>query len=169
MNLIKRKNTGPTNGGELARPSSMLEFRNEIDELFNRFFQEPWSFGGRLGSLGLLAPEGEGILHPAIDVSETDGNILVRADIPGVEPEKIDVSVTENAVTISGEKEETLETQDENVFRAERRFGSFQRTVSLPSPVDPDAVDAKFKNGVLRVELKKTQPSHSRRIRVKAG
>ena len=164
MNLIKRKNgTGGHTGRDLTRPSSMLELRSELDDLVGRFFHEPWGFGGRLGSLGLPEP-----IEPAIDVSETDTHMVVRAEIPGIEPDRIDVSVTERSVTISGNKEETREHEGENVFRSERRFGAFQRMIPLPSPVDPEGVDARFKNGVLRIEMAKATPSHSRRIAVKA-
>lgn len=162
MNIVKRKNKGDGLTRELARPTSMLELRNEMDRLFDRFFHEPWglSFGGRLGELSEL-------IEPAIDVSETDANVVIRAEIPGVDPEKIDVSVTEEAVTIAGEKEETEEKEGENYYRSERHFGSFRRTIPLPTGVDPEKVDAKFKNGVLRVEMKKATPSHSKKIPVK--
>lgn len=166
MNIIKRKEKGG-NGTtrELARPTSMIELRNEMDRLFDRFFTDPWGgvFGGRLGALSE-------IIEPALDVSETDSHVVVRAEVPGVDPERIDVSVTEEALTIAGEKEETEEEREgENYFRSERRFGSFRRTIPLPTSVDPENVDAKFRNGVLRIEMKKTAPSHSRKIPVKVS
>lgn len=162
MNIIKRKDKGNgLNSRELARPTTMLELKDEMDRLFERFFHEPWGLGlgGRLGELGVG-------IEPALDVSETEAHVVVRAEIPGVDPEKIDVSVTEESITISGEKEETEEREDESFYRSERRFGSFRRTIPLPASVDPDQVDAKFRNGVLRIEMAKATPSHSKKIRV---
>ena len=107
--------------------------------------------------------------YPAIDVSETDTEVVVRAEVAGVDPRGIDVSLSGQTLTIGGEKKESTETQGENWYRSERRFGSFRRTLQLPAPVDTEKVSAEHKNGVLTVRLKKLQSALPKRIPVRSS
>jgi HSP20 family protein len=108
----------------------------------------------------------EGAWAPALDVSEKGDVITVRADMPGVDPEKIDVTVQDDVLTLRGTKEEAVEEEGETFVRSERRFGSFMRQVTLPAPVDESKVNATYKDGVLRIELRRSKSAQPRRIPV---
>ncbi len=136
-------------------------FRNEMDQLFQSFFGE--SFAPPASAWGLSS------WGPPLDVEETDKEIHVRAEIPGVKPEELDLSINGNALVISGEKKESEERKEKGYLYQERRFGSFRREVTLPSAVDPDNVDAKYKDGVLHIKLQKAQEALAKRIPVKAS
>jgi HSP20 family protein len=103
---------------------------------------------------------------PLLDVSETDDEIQVSAEIPGIDPKEFDISVTGNVLTISGEKKEESEERKGNVFRSERRFGSFRRSITLPDSVDTEKVSADYDRGVLTVHLPKTEKAAAKRIPV---
>lgn len=104
---------------------------------------------------------------PALDIVERGEGITVRAEVPGVDPDKIDVTVQDDVLTIRGSKEESREENSENILRTERRFGSFIRQVALPGPVDEANVHATYKNGVLTVDLTRSAAAQPRRIPVK--
>jgi len=125
--------------------------RDEVNRVFDEFFGRGW----------LTSPI-ETTWLPALDISETEETIEVRAEVPGIDPGDIDVSLTGDVLTIKGEKKEEQHENDENYSRIERRYGAFQRAVKLPAPVDPSKVKAVCKNGVLHLTLvkeKKTRPS----------
>lgn len=142
-------------GKEVAR------FRDEMDNLFNRFFDMEIPFSKRFF--------GDTEWSPRLDVSEGKGEILVKAEIPGCEAEDLDVSIEGRLLTIKGEKRQEKEEKEESYHRIERSYGSFSRTVELPAEVDPDTIDATYKNGVLKMVLKKTVASETRKIEIKAG
>jgi HSP20 family protein len=103
---------------------------------------------------------------PSLDVSETDGKIEVKAELPGLEAKDIDVSVSGDLLTLRGEKAEDVKKEDEKFFFRECYSGAFQRTVRLPTEVDPENVSANFKNGVLTIEMPKSKAASSRKIEV---
>ncbi len=138
---------------------SLNRFRDEMDRLFQSFFDAPLAGGGQ--SWGLPA------WGPPLDVEETDKEILVRAEIPGVKAEELDLSISGDSLVISGEKKESQEKKDKGYVYQERRFGSFRREVPLPSAVDADNVEAQYKDGVLHVTLHKAQEALPKRIQVK--
>lgn len=129
---------------------------DEMSDLFNRFFGnwQQWPFAA-------------GRYWPALDVSERDDAVVVRAETPGMKPEDIDISVQGNTLTISGEKSEREEDKGEDHYVSERRYGSFRRAVSLPSEVDSEKVQAECKDGVLTVTLPKSEKARAKRIPVK--
>jgi HSP20 family protein len=90
---------------------------------------------------------------PAIDVIRENGHIVVRANVPGIKPEEIEIKVDERVLTISGEHEETEEKTDKTFVRRERRFGAFSRSMTVPEGVDPKTIDAKTHDGVLEVTI----------------
>lgn len=97
--------------------------------------------------------------NPKVDISENEKNFIVEAEIPGVKKEDMKISLQENILTISGEKKtETSEKKEKNFYRSERSYGTFTRSFTLPEEVNPDKVDAKFENGVLRITLEKAAP-----------
>jgi HSP20 family protein len=131
--------------------------RREMDTFFDRFFRDmPWTGG-----------EGEEWL-PSVNVSETDGDIKVKAELPGLEAKDIDISVSGDILTIKGEKKEEKEEKEEKYYYKEQYAGSFQRCIRLPSEVQSDKVDAKFKNGVLNIVLPKSKESETKKIKVKS-
>lgn len=120
-------------------------FQKDFNSLFDHFFNG----GMDLSSEFRFAPE--------MDVSETEQEIIVKADIPGVEEKDIDVSLTDDLLTVKGEKKMEKEEKEENFYRMERSHGSFQRCIQLPSKVDQEKVKASFKNGVLTITLPKNK------------
>lgn len=103
---------------------------------------------------------------PALDVEETDDAVIVRAELPGLRRDDFTVDATQDRLIIRGEKGEEREERGHGFHRMERRYGSFIRTVALPCEVDPDRVTARYRDGVLRVTLPKTEASKAHRIRV---
>lgn len=140
----------------------VVRARDEMDRMFDRFFGGESSFAPAV--LG-----GASAWAPFIDVVEGEGEITVRAEVPGVDPKELEITVTGDVLTIAGEKKESSETKDENFVHAERRFGSFRRTVQLPTDVDTDKISAEHRNGVVLIHLKKRDSVLPKRIEVKAG
>lgn len=138
------------------RPFGELDrLRRDMDDLWSRFLGER--------SLGSRALED---WMPVLDVSETEGELHVRAELPGLEAKDIDLSVTGDLLTLKGEKKEERKTEDENFVSRESYAGAFQRTIRLPSEVKGDEVKASFKNGVLSVKMPKSQKSSTRKIEI---
>jgi HSP20 family protein len=137
-------------------------FRREMDRLFDDFFG---AWGGRA-----LAPFGEGwgAFSPQVDVAEMEDEIKVSAELPGLDNEDIDVSLSDDVLTISGEKKEEKEEKGKNYYRSERSYGAFRRDIPLPSQVDADKVDAVFQKGVLTITLPKTAEAKAKKVTVKA-
>jgi HSP20 family protein len=106
---------------------------------------------------------------PSIDVFERDGKFVVRVDLPGLSKEDVTVDVTDNFITIEGERKYEREDDQEGVYRSERGYGRFLRRVPLPKGVKPDTATANFKNGVLEVKIEAEEMSKShRRIDIQA-
>ena len=105
---------------------------------------------------------------PKIDIEEDDQNVIVKANIPGVDPENVELNVEEHTLTISGtsEREERSTDEETQYYHYEREYGEFRRDVPLPANVDPDAASATTKNGVLRVTLPKVSQDTRKRIEI---
>lgn len=131
--------------------------KREMDRLFERFFESPWAEMPALGDW-----------TPALDVTEGKDAIVVKAEVPGVEPKEIAVSLEGDLLTIKGEKEQRKEDKDERQHRVERSWGAFVRSVRLPAPVDAGKVTAAFKNGVVTVTLPKAPGAKGTTIPIKA-
>jgi HSP20 family protein len=119
--------------------------RKEMDRLFERLW-EPNGF-----EVTTMA----GDWTPNLEISETPERVVARAEIPGIEPKNIQVTLEGQLLTIRGEKNREKEEKDERFYRMERSYGAFARTIRLPAPVDPARVKARFHNGVLTVEMTK--------------
>jgi HSP20 family protein len=104
---------------------------------------------------------------PAVDVFEEKDDIVVKAEIPGMDKDNIQVNLTDHTLTIKGEKKKEEEVKEENYYRSERSYGSFFRTLELPKDVHADKVKATFKNGVLEVRMPKTEEAKAKEIKVK--
>jgi HSP20 family protein len=105
---------------------------------------------------------------PAIDVIRKDANLVVRIDMPGLEPDDIKVRVEDDILTVSGEHEESKEEKDENFIRRERRYGSFMRSVALPAGVDSSKIKATTDNGVLEVTVPMPEQAKAKAVEIKA-
>ncbi|HEV2972280.1 MAG TPA: Hsp20/alpha crystallin family protein [Pirellulales bacterium] len=161
MNLIPWRSKGKENGGSHAL-SPLGEFRTEMNRLFDHFFHDPFSAASQ--SLGDLTQ-----WSPSLDVAETDKDVTVRAEIPGVDPKDLDIQVSGNRLRISGEKKETSEKKEQSFYRRESYYGSFTRDVELPPGVDAEKVDADYKGGVLTVHLNKMPGAAAKKIPVKTS
>jgi HSP20 family protein len=122
--------------------------------------------------MGSMFDEGNGQQRawvPAVDVWETEKEIVYAFDVPGIPEEKISVELEDNALTVSGERERTDEVSNERFYRFERRFGSFSRTIGLPQNVTEDQVKADYRDGVLEVRVAKPETPKPKRIQVGSG
>ena len=104
---------------------------------------------------------------PTVDVFEEKDDIVVKAELPGIEKDKIEVNLTDRTLTIKGEKKKEENIKEENYYRAERSYGSFLRTLELPNEVRADKVKASFKNGILEVRMPKTEEAKAKEVKVK--
>jgi HSP20 family protein len=145
---------------ELAplRPLRELErMRREMDRVWDSFFE---------GRPGKKADE-TGEWLPSLDVAETKNDLVVKAELPGMDPKDIDISLTEGVLTIKGEKKQEKEEKEENYHLIERSYGSFVRSVRLPKEVQSEKINASYKNGVLRVKLPKSEEAKKKEIKIK--
>jgi HSP20 family protein len=108
-----------------------------------------------------------GELSPRIDISETDSAYHIDTDLPGINQKDIDIKLDNNILTIKGKNEEQSETKDRNYYIKERYYGSFQRSISLPSNMNVDNIDARFENGVLHIKIPKKEKENTRKIKIK--
>jgi HSP20 family protein len=105
---------------------------------------------------------------PRIDLVREEERIVVQAEIPGIKPEDVDISVEGDVLTISGRHEQTKEEKDKHFLRRERRYGSFSRSMPLPHGVDPEQIEADYKDGVLEVSIPVPAEKEAKKIQVKA-
>jgi len=152
MNVIKWQRptlaTWPTFG-------RLSELRNEIDRLFESPLNE------LTGTSQLLSG-----WTPALDVYEEKDSFVVKAELPGMKKEDIEVSFHDGSLSLSGERKCETKHEDAEVYRAERFFGRFQRTISLPAAVAADKIKAAYKDGVLTITLPKTEEAKPKQIDV---
>jgi HSP20 family protein len=125
--------------GTLTRWEPFAEL-GELRSRFDRMFDE-------------LTDGRERAWTPAVDVVRENGNLVVRADIPGIKPEEVKIEVEDDILTVSGEHEEHKEEKDKNYVRRERRYGSFSRSMTLPSGVEAKSIKAKTHDGVVEVTI----------------
>jgi HSP20 family protein len=149
-------------GALQVRPDPFTTFQQQMNRMFDNFFQ-----GSGLEPFGAFG-EGWDAFSPQVDVVETDKEIRISAELPGLEEKDIDVGVSRNVLTISGEKRQEKEEKGHSYLRTERSYGSFKRSIPLPSEVDASKTDAVFRNGVLTVSLPRTVKAQARkRIAIK--
>ncbi len=139
------------------RPARALTtLRDEFDDLFSRFFGTE---GGESRN-----PVSSELFMPAIDTGVRDGKLVVTADLPGIDPKAVDVSVHGNRLTIQGERKAEREENEAGHSYREVRYGRFERSVQLPGPIDPDSVTASYRDGVLEISM--TAPAGSQPTRI---
>lgn len=138
--------------------TDMLSLRDAMDRLFEDSWVSNRGWGNMPG----------GWAEPNLDVYETPDNVVVKAVIPGVKPEDVEITVKGNYLAISGETKEETETKDKNYLRRETRTGTFSRMVELPNGLQSDKADAKFEHGILTVTFPKAEQVKAKKIQVKA-
>lgn len=107
-----------------------------------------------------------GLLEPAVDIAEAENEVTVKLEVPGVAKENLQVSATEDSLTVRGETRKETEKKEKNYHRQEIRYGSFQRTVALPAEVDASKTTAELKNGMLTITLPKATQTKAKRVDV---
>jgi HSP20 family protein len=137
----------------------LLSIQEEMNQLFNR------AFGRSFGETGETAR----VWAPALDISERKDAYVVTVEVPGVKQEDIDITLEDGLLTIAGERKQTQESSDEQFHRVERRYGAFRRSITLPSQVQADAIEASYDNGVLEVLLPKAEEAKPKKITVRSG
>lgn len=138
--------------------SELSTVRSEMDRLWNRFLDD-WP-------LPTMFTKG---WAPMADISETKDKLVVKAELPGLDPEDIKLSLSGNLLTIEGEKKKEKEEKDEHHYFLERYSGSFHRSFRLPVEVLEDKIDAKFDKGVLTITLPKTAKTQKKQIKINKG
>ena len=136
----------------------MMSLREAMNRLVEDSFIRPGTW---------LTPFDVDALGVAMDVIETKDNIIVKASVPGIKPDDIDVSVTGDVLTIKGETASEEKIEQGSYLRQERRFGKFERSLTLPTLVTADKADAKFEHGVLTLTLPKAEQAKPKSIKVK--
>jgi HSP20 family protein len=125
----------------------MVSIRDEMNRLFDDFF----------GGTPARTEWAEGVWSPTIDVSETKDKVMVEADLPGLKKEDVKISVQDDSLIIKGEKRQEKEEKEADYHRVERSYGSFFRSIPLPTPVKKEKVKANYKDGVLKITMPKSE------------
>lgn len=144
------------NKKQLARLEPFKDFlslRGDFDRLFENFF-------------GRLPVERQDLWAPIVDIVENNGNIEVKAELPGMKKDDIKVTVRNNMLQLSGERKHEEETKEKTFHRIERYYGKFCRTIELPADIDTDKIKAKYADGVLHITLPKPESMKPKQIDV---
>lgn len=131
-------------------PSGMRTLRDQI----NRMFED------------VMTPALRGMQGPAVDVYQTDQEVVIEAELPGMDIKDVEINATENTLTLQGTIQRETQVREENLTRAERRWGTFFRSVELPTPIDPEQAKASFKNGVLTIRAPLAAGAKPRRVAI---
>jgi HSP20 family protein len=154
----------------VARPAGrnddhpFYSLQNQMNSLFDDFFS-----GFDVAPRALTG--GFGAFVPSVDIKESDKDFTIYAELPGVDEKDVEISVTNDSVTIKGEKKEEKEDKRKNYYYLERSYGSFNRTIPLTAETDANKAQASFKNGVLNIIIPKTQSAKAKgtKVPIKAG
>jgi HSP20 family protein len=142
--------------GELAPFREFERVRRQMDRLWDSFLE---------GGLGRRSEEAEWL--PSLDVAETKNELVVKAEVPGMDPKDIDISLSDGRLTIKGEKRQEKEEKEADYHLVERSYGSFIRSVQLPREVQGDKISASYKNGILKITLPKSEEAKKKEIKIK--
>lgn len=172
MPVKTEKSTSPASAMSEWAPFDRL--RREIDRLFDELHPLGWRWPTARSLLNFEMPQLRGdewVLTPVVDLAEKEKEYEITAELPGLDEKNLEVKVTNNTLTIRGEKKEEKEEKQKDYYLSERRYGSFQRSFGLPEGVDADKIEATFARGVLTVRLPKTAEAQKaeKKIAVKAA
>ena len=147
------------------KPSiGLSRWEHEIDRMMDNFFarrMRPWWPERWLGM------RHEEIVAPTLDVYEEKDDLVVKAELPGMDKDQIEVQISGSELILKGEKNKEEKIEDKNYYRCERSYGAFRRAVELPVDVQADKIKASFKNGILEVRLPKTEKAKTKEIKIK--
>lgn len=148
-----------------VEPTKAISPFEEMEKWFDEFFRRPFSLLRPSWFPRIGLPEIEEVT-PTVDVFEEGDDVVVKAELPGMGKEDIDVKVTDDLITISGEKKKEEKVEKKNYYRMERSYGSFTRSLRLPTEVQTEKATAKFKDGVLEVRIPKTEEAKKKEKKV---
>ena len=131
----------------------LINLRDEMDRMFEGLWGDTTNRDG-------------GMFMPPVDMVENDDNFVVSVELPGLKKDEIKMTMQNNALTISGSKKHEFESKEDTVHRVERSYGSFCRSINLPSTVDPSAIKASYESGVLKVTLPKVEEAKPKEIAI---
>jgi HSP20 family protein len=152
-----------------SSPSALTRLQDDVDQMERMFFGNAF-WPSRLPSLfNWPSPRLTTLTTPAIDLFEEGDDVVVKAEIPGVQKDEIEVNVTDSMLTLSGRKERNEEVKDDRYYRCERSYGAFSRTIELPSEVQAGKAKASFTDGVLEVRLPKTAEAKKNSVKLKVS
>jgi HSP20 family protein len=160
---VRREETGLRRRSPGGPVSTFQRMVQEMDRMFDEFGSgRPW------GRLPIWGGSGTDLWAPDVDVIQRNDELLIRADLPGMSRDDLTVDVTENTLTIQGERKREHEEEREGVYRSERSYGSFYRAIPLPEGAITDQAKASFRDGVLEITMPSPPSSKGRRIEIEA-
>jgi HSP20 family protein len=136
----------------------LVSIRDELNRLFGRTF----------GAAEPTRSSASGSWVPALDVYETPDKLVATLDLPGIDPNEVEVAVEDSTLLVSGSREFAQETDEQSFHRIERRYGTFSRAIRLPETADAERVEARVDKGILTIEVPKREEAKPRRIEAKA-
>lgn len=145
----------------LRKQSLVTKRPASIADIMEEFWREPF---GAVPSFPFLKDQG----YPALDISESDSEVVLKAELPGLEPKDVEITIDDDLLSIKGEKKFEEEEKKDNYHRIERSYGSFQRSVVLPCSVKADQVRAKFDKGVLTISMIKSATEKGQKIKIES-
>jgi HSP20 family protein len=145
------------------RQGKIFSMLDDMDRMFEGFFGRPF---GPKWMPSIRWPEEMELSYPAVDIFEDNKHVTVKAELPGIKKEDLDVNITEEAITISGEKKKEAKVEEKDYYRVECSHGSFSRTFTFPTEVQSAKAKASFKDGVLEVKVPKTEAAKKKKIKV---
>jgi HSP20 family protein len=143
----------------VTRWDPFADFHRHVDRLFDEGVARPWRFGPQTVAYEASFP---------VEVSETEDEIEVKASIPGVKPDEVEITVQDDVLTIKAEHKDTTEEKKRDYYRREIRYGAFHRSMTLPVSVDSDKAEATYQNGILQLRLPKAEALRPKQIKVGA-
>jgi HSP20 family protein len=138
----------------------LTSWHRDIDDLFRRFFSGEREESDQLSVTGWM---------PAMEVFEREGQYVIRADVPGIDPKEVEVSVLDDALTIKGERKKSHEVKEKESCYSETAYGRFERRLALPKGIDPEKITARFENGVLEVSVALPQTATGKKVPIEIG
>ncbi len=164
MRILKRKSqNSPTAIEKFDFDRPFMSLREAINRLFDESILDPFEFS----SFPMEMVTGSK-LFPKVDIAETEKEIKITANVPGVDPDKIEIEIGEDSIVLSGKIEKETEEKDKKFYRFEREFGEFRREFPLPAKINTDQSEAVIKNGVLTITLPKTEIETKKKLKVKS-
>jgi HSP20 family protein len=143
------------------RTLATLRGASTLQEQINRLFNDAFERSGEESNLTTWAP--------AVDINETEHELIVKADLPGVDPKDLDIRVENNVLSIRGERKFEKKVNEDNYLRVERAYGSFSRSFSLANTVNPEGIRADYQSGVLTLSIPKREEAKPKQIKVNVG